>query len=423
MTQVVFTRKILVNIGTLLSGSVIARGLSAATIVLTARWLGPDPFGQYAASLALARILAVLFGLGLEGWLLQSGAQDTKLLGSKASAGLVIQSVLGVVWLIILLLLSPLLNQDTFPRAIFIPCAAAVYFETLLLTAANGFKAALRNSYTFGLLISTQGLLLLLTIILIIYRAQDVELFVIVRVLVSLIGAVVAILLLLHRYGFALRRLTLIQTMRETPAFGASAGLSSLIQQADIIIVAQFLGKTSVGLYAPAVTVATTINLAPNAIFNVMVPVISQANVRSRQLAKTISKRLLAVMCALGLGAGLLLLVLAKSLILILYGPEFAITGSILMILGGVLFFRFITFGAGAVLVGIGWQSRRVIIQTIVVIFNISLNILIIQEWGLRGVAAVFVVSEALLTTGYLLYIRAWMRKFSGESLANQPEQ
>ena len=93
MNQIVSSRKILVNIGTLFSGAVIARGIGAATIVLTARWLGPNPFGRYAASLALAHILAVLLGLGLEAWLLQSGGRDSTLLGLKASASLIIQTI------------------------------------------------------------------------------------------------------------------------------------------------------------------------------------------------------------------------------------------------------------------------------------------------------------------------------------------
>lgn len=423
MNQIVSSRKILVNVATLLSGSVIARGFAAATIVLTARWLGPDPFGQYAASLALTRILAVFFGLGLEGWLLQSGGKDNKLLGSKASAGLFIQSGLGIVWLLVLLLISPYLNQDIFPTAIFIPCAISVYFETLLVTATNGFKAALKNNITFGLLIGTQGFLLMLTILFIVDEVQSVEFFVFIRVLASLVGAIVAITLLLHRFGFSLARPTILQAMRETPAFGVSRGLSSIIQQADLIIVALFLGKTSAGLYAPAVTVASTINLAPQAIFSVMVPIIGQTLKRSKQLVKTLSKRLLSVMAVFGLGAGLLLIVLAKPLIHLLYGPEFAVTGGILMILGGVLLFRFTTFGAGAILVGIGWQSRRVIIQATVAIFNIVLNILIIEQGGLRGVAVVYVISEALLTAGYLLYVRAWMRKIPDEILAVPVEQ
>ena len=57
-------RRVAGNIGALLSASVVARGLSAVTLILTARKLGPELFGPYAASLSVTRIAAVIFALG-----------------------------------------------------------------------------------------------------------------------------------------------------------------------------------------------------------------------------------------------------------------------------------------------------------------------------------------------------------------------
>jgi hypothetical protein len=82
--------KIIANIATLFSGSIVAQGMTALTLLLTARQLQVDSYGQYAACITLTSMLSILFSLGLDIWLLREGGKAPHQIGDLAG------SVLGV---------------------------------------------------------------------------------------------------------------------------------------------------------------------------------------------------------------------------------------------------------------------------------------------------------------------------------------
>ena len=58
-----------------------------------------------------------------------------------------------------------------------------------------------------------------------------------------------------------------------------------------------------------------------------------------------------------------------------------------------------------AMLVAVGWQSRRVVAQAVAAALNIGLNLLVIQRYGIVSVALVYVITEWVLLGGYLLLL------------------
>jgi O-antigen/teichoic acid export membrane protein len=63
--------KIFGSIATLFSGSVVAQGMTALALLLTARQLKVDAYGQYTACITITSMLSILFSLGLDVWLLR----------------------------------------------------------------------------------------------------------------------------------------------------------------------------------------------------------------------------------------------------------------------------------------------------------------------------------------------------------------
>jgi O-antigen/teichoic acid export membrane protein len=100
-------------------------------------------------------------------------------------------------------------------------------------------------------------------------------------------------------------------------------------------------------------------------------------------------------------GTGLL----APYLVLWLFGETYTPTTSVLIILSAILLTRSIISPVAAVLVAVGWQSRRVVVQAIAAALNISLNLLVIQHFGIVGVAFVYVITEWVLLGGHLLLL------------------
>ena len=58
----------------------------------------------------------------------------------------------------------------------------------------------------------------------------------------------------------------------------------------------------------------------------------------------------------------------------------------------------------------VGWQKYRLTPQAISAIANVILNLYFIPQFGVVGVASVYVVSEIVLTTGYIAQSARWFR-------------
>jgi O-antigen/teichoic acid export membrane protein len=105
--------KIVGNITTLLSGSVVAQGMTAFALLLTARQLMVDGYGQYAACITITSMLSIFFSLGLDVWLLREGGRDPSRIAEIAGSVLSIKASLGLIWILGLWFLVPLFNNIT----------------------------------------------------------------------------------------------------------------------------------------------------------------------------------------------------------------------------------------------------------------------------------------------------------------------
>jgi O-antigen/teichoic acid export membrane protein len=185
-------------------------------------------------------------------------------------------------------------------------------------------------------------------------------------------------------------------------------GLAVLYGSADITLAAYFLGPEAAGYYAPASTLVATLYLIPAAMYYVMLPVLSRAHASDAALARRMAARMVAGSTALGLVLAAPLALLAGPIVQVLYGPEFAPAADVLRILSLVLGLHCISFSLGAILAAVGNQGQRVVVQAVVAALNIGLNLLVIRQWGITGVAWVFVLSELALALGYWLLVRRW---------------
>ncbi len=418
----IFSRqKIISNIGALLSGTVIARALSAFTLILIARQLGPASFGQYAASFAGVKVASVGFSLGIDGWLLRNGNRQNNAnqLGVHSTSSLAIKIGLGAVWFLTIALLAPLLDQRVFPFSIVILCAIAIWLEDVTNTAWSTFKATLQNHTTFILIIFFQGSIFVITAILAWLGFNSAQIFLTGRIAAAALGSSVALYWMVHRFGIQFRLDNVRHALVETLPYGASLALAMIYGRADIMIVAHWLGKEAAGYYSPAVSLLSMLILIPSATYGVMLPVLSQAHSERAHVLHKYAVKLVLWSALLGAVLGGFLALAARPLMVFLYGEAYASSASILMILSGVIAARAIIFALASIIVAVGWQNRRVIIQVASAALNIGLNVLVVQHWGLHGVAWIYVLSEWILLLGYLWLVIKWTQTDQQPRLEN----
>jgi O-antigen/teichoic acid export membrane protein len=393
-------RFVVKNIAALFSGTALAQALTAIVYLVLARHLGATVYGVFAACLAFASLTSLLFNLGLEVWLLQAGGKNPQAIKLQAGSILLIKVVLGLAWLAGLALVQPWLNQQTFPRDVFILTALVVLLDSLFLTTLAAFKASLQNRYIFYIEPTTDVIWLGGTLLLIGINTTELLPFLWLRGLVLVGGLAAALVLVRWKIGLGANRSTIRQAMRESPPYFASELFAAVTMRMDLLLVALFLGSQAAGIYSPALAVINATFFIPAAIANVMIPVLSQLNQGHPIQARLTARRQILLQGAVGVAmfGGFLLL---SPLVARFLGESFEGTGILLQILSLILLVKPITFSLATILVASGNQDKRVAVQIIAVAATLALDLIAVTWFGLPAVALVYVLVEGLLLAGY----------------------
>ncbi len=393
-------RSILQSMATLFSGSIVAQGMTALALLLTARQLGVDGYGQYAACVALAGMTAIVFSLGLDLWLLREGGRSPGQLSKNAGSVLGIKAGLGVVWVLGFGLLSPILRQETYPVTLMRWSVMLIWSDTLLATTLTAFKAALKNRVPAALEASADILWCGVTVGLIGLGVSQPENYLMVRVLVSAAALLLGLGLLRRMVGLRFDAQVARQALHRAFPFAASEFLALVAMRADVVIIGFMLGKTATGLYSPAVGLINMAFLAPMAVYMVLVPVLSSLYQDHPQQARRTAKN--AVILLFGLGMLLSVgIAVGAPLMTVLLGSAFQGSVEILRLLSLVLFFKCGTFALAAILMAVDQQGKRALVQGVAVAVNILGNLAVVNWLGIRGVAGMYVLTEIVLLIGY----------------------
>jgi O-antigen/teichoic acid export membrane protein len=142
-----------------------------------------------------------------------------------------------------------------------------------------------------------------------------------------------------------------------------------------------------------------------------MVPILTQAHKQDRASSASTATWLTLGMFVVGLGLAAGLVWISRPLITLLYGAAFEASAEVLAVLSGVLALRCPTIALAALLVAVGWQSPRVGVQAVSAVFNVVLNLIVVQDFGVLGVARVYLASEGLLFLGHVVLFLLWIRR------------
>ncbi len=393
-------RTIFESVATLFSGSVVAQGMTALALLLTARQLGADKYGQYAACVALSGMTAIVFSLGLDIWLLREGGRSPKQLVQNAGSVLGIKALIGLVWMLGFGIIAPFLKQETYPVILIRWSLVLIWLDALLATTLTTFKATLRNRVPAALEASADILWCGATVGLIGLGVNKPETYLMVRVFISAAALLAGLWLLNRMIGLLFEVKVAWQALRSVFPFAAAEFLSIVTMRADVVIIGIFLGKTATGLYSPAVGLINMAFLAPMAVHLVLVPVLSDLYQNHPQQARKTAKRMIYLLLVMGalLSAGF---AVGAPLVTVLLGDSYQGSIGILRILSLVLLLKCGSFGMATVLVAIDQQAKRAMILSIAAAVNILGNLSVVNWFGIRGVAGMYVVTEIVLLVGY----------------------
>jgi O-antigen/teichoic acid export membrane protein len=394
---------------TLTAGSAV---LLLALLTIAGRFLSAADYGRFSFALALTTIVETIMDVGLGQVTVRAVARD------HASASRLFPQVLGLklVWvafgLTVLLIVAPVLRHDS---------------TIVKLCYLMGISSAAR-SY----LLTVRGLLQGL-------GRFDLEALTVVadRVLLLALGAAA----LRSGYGlfglaaaFVVSRLMMLGAVqlslrfvvsRAWPSFDGrmwrelqSAALPlgffmialNMYSYIDTVILGLMRSDAEVGWYAASYRVYEGLTYAPSILAAVLTPRLSFLFSHDRPAHRQLLTRALAASLALGviLGGGAALI--ARPIIVTLFGNQYVSAAPPFQILAGGALFVFATWILHAAAISTNLDRRLVIVTVIGLSANIALNVVLIPRWGVSGAAWATVAAEALTVALLLVQVGRRLR-------------
>jgi O-antigen/teichoic acid export membrane protein len=406
----IFTHRLGLNSFWLVVSRLGSQTLSALTIILVARALGPSGLGGFTLITTLILVANVFTTFGLDTLLVRELARSRDPHSTYLSAALWLQLALSIVMIIGLLLMSGRIPNQTPATHL----AIQIYSLALLpLAYYTVYSAVLRAYERMGLFLLVNFLVTSSQLVgawLVLRLGGDLVSLSIILLTSQTLGALAA-RWLSNRVAPGIRlsgrppqdtRRLVRQVLHQSWLLALLGGLAVISQRLGVLALSFIAGQSMTGTFSAATRLVELLKLGHYAYFGALFPVLSaQAGKNSpkQEVLQPISRRLVrlsfASLMLLSIGAALVLHWSAGPLISLLYGPGYAPSAELLKLLVWILVPY--TISAQLSLEMVTKRQERYVVSSSVV--SISLAALaylaLVPRLGLNGAGLAAISAEA----------------------------
>jgi len=392
---------------TVTAGSAV---MLVALTMIAGRWLPASEYGKFSFAIALATIVETLMDIGLGPVTVRTVARDEHGAGALFRHVLGLKIAWGALGLVALLIAAPIMRSDpTVIRACYLMGVSSA-IRSYVLSARGLLQGLNRFDLETVTVVADRGLLLVLGTLVLVsghglyglslaFVAARLLMFVVVTVIVKgVTGSAVP----------TYDRAIWIELQAAALPLGFFMITLTLYTYIDTVILGIMRTDAETGWYAASYRVYEGLMYAPSAFSTVLTPRFSQMFVDDPAGLRSLFRRSLlgsALMALVIGGAGVLL---ARPLMLLLYGPAYEAAVPPLQVLAGGSLFVFCTWILHAAAISMHLDRRLVGTTAIGLVTNVALNIAFIPRWGISGAAWATVIAEAV--TVALLFVQVQRR-------------
>jgi len=373
--------------------------LSFVQSIVIARALGAELKGVYALALALGAILTNLCTLGLHSANPYYASKNRKLLAPLAGNSLLVPLVAGAAaisatWMLFRIFPSfaPVSGPLLVLTFIFVPFNLSFLLLQNLLIPVNRVRSfnvinVVNKILTFGLIIAAaytgfatpQAFLLITVVVIAISAGWSLK---------SLLPLMEAPL----RPSYAL--------FRDSTKYWIKAYLSALlglvIARMGLFVLNHMMGPAAAGLFSVANGLVISMAILPETVGMIIFPKLCEMETLKQKLIYT--RKTAIGMCAILAPAALLLAVLAKPIIVLLFGEPFSGSAApLIWLLPGFLILSVESLYR-KVLTSKGFRKEIVFGWVAAFILNLALNLTLVPKMGISGAAVAYSASLTLVS-------------------------
>jgi len=194
--------------------------------------------------------------------------------------------------------------------------------------------------------------------------------------------------------------------------FALLVGFSTIYNRIDVVIITRFLGYTQTGLYTAAYKFFDLLVFFPAVVSHSLYPVFAALMAQHDLVTVRLTiEKYLRFLMALALPIAVGGMLLARPIVTLLAGPQFADAAPALAILAWAPAILFIYIIANALVISQLTKFAVAITGTNVLV-NILGNLILLPRIGIRGAAIMTVVSELLQGIFYFYFVRRKITSF-----------
>lgn len=378
-------------------------GSGFAINVVVMRWLGVEAFGIYGYITTLVGLFSFGSYMGMDRLLNGEISRDEEKVGRHVAGGLLAATMLSTLTGLAIVGWAWALDG----RAMVVGAAAigalALGLRSVAMMPVAGFHALRRMKLGVGGHIVGRVVLVLSTLLLLSAGLEVSAVFG-----AQVLDGVVTLALILWVFGREIGRLPLAEGLALVPGlvrrsvpFGLNALFTSVYLSIDVLMLQHMLGEADVGIYRAATIVIGLMPLIADTIttgiFPRMARHLGDPAAAGEELSFT-TRVLLAISVPATVGA----IVLARPLVVLLGGEDFAAAALPFVILAPMIPIRFVKNAYGMTLSSLNKQSDRTWGVFVAALFNVLANLVAIPAWGTAGAACTTVLTDF----GLLLWLQ-----------------
>jgi O-antigen/teichoic acid export membrane protein len=385
---------------TLVGASGLGQLFSLVYTLLLAHQLALPGYSAFAACFATAGLSAFLINWGMDTYLLRQSATHSHA-DELTGQVLTLKLAFGLLWALACILILPRLRPELYWPDLLGLCLLDTWCEDLFDAQSARLNGSGKVRQAAGLAILLRGgrLLAAAGLVLAAYSSPT-------QYAAARLGATVlalAAMTLIARPRFASSSIQKLKSVLHSALpYGISDMLALIYFQADLTLLALISSSpTAVGSYAPALTLTNALFVFPGSAYTLLVPALAALRQQQPDRYKSLKRWIYPGFTALGALLWPLVWWGGSSLTTRLLGAAYQQSGALLAALSPILFLKCVSFAGATLLVAADRQAERLGPQLLSAAVNILFNLWAIPRWGAWGAAWVYVLSEALLATGY----------------------
>jgi len=399
--------RVLKNFFFLTLGEILYRASAIVFSVYLARTLGPSLFGTINWIAAIVAYLNIMinFGFDILGVRLISTDPDK----NKSLPGKVIPIRLGL-WLIGSLILSAFAflgtSDFTIRWLIVLYCIATLPYSLFLEWWFRGIEKM--EYIAIGKILS--GIVSASLVILLVKGPEQILLVPWSQFAgngILAFSMLITLIFLYKNLKLSFKKPEIIALLKQSVAFTGISIAYQLFVNADVILLGFMKDKILVGYYNAAYKFVWLFAFIGGFFFQAIFPLISRYYKENREKFKMLLEKTGKIMLLLGIPISLCITVIAKPLILLVFGEEYAPSALILQVLIWNVLFITVNNVFVRGLLGTGREKNYFYILAGQAGLNILLNIFLIPKFGAIGASIATLVCELI---GLFLYIREFSK-------------